>query len=204
MPTAVRAWGVIPPRGFLYTSSMEPFYPNKKKTIEFGNRENVRNLMSKEDEKGRPTMNSIILRLAGHSANKEMEFKNEVQLVARVHHKNLVRLLGFCLEHLDWEARYSIIEGIAYGMLYLHKESQLGIIYRHIKASNIFFLKTREELPKLWLLTECYRPKHAISWTFGYMATEYGRHEKISIKINVFSFGVLTVEMMSEKRNNRS
>ncbi|CAF2125374.1 unnamed protein product [Brassica napus] len=93
-----------------------------------------------------------------------VEFKNEVSLLTRLQHKNLVKLLGFCNEGdeeilvyefvpnssldrfifdeekrelLTWEVRFKIIEGIARGLVYLHEDSQLKIIHRDLKASNI-------------------------------------------------------------------
>ncbi|XP_020873363.1 cysteine-rich receptor-like protein kinase 14 [Arabidopsis lyrata subsp. lyrata] len=105
-----------------------------------------------------------IKRLSKASRQGAREFKNEVVVVAKLHHRNLVKLLGFCLEgdekilvyefvpnksldfflfdptkqgQLDWKKRYNIIRGITRGILYLHQDSRLTIIHRDLKASNI-------------------------------------------------------------------
>ncbi|XP_042504420.1 cysteine-rich receptor-like protein kinase 10 [Macadamia integrifolia] len=105
-----------------------------------------------------------VKRLSGNSSQGEVEFKNEVSLLTTLQHRNLVGLMGFCLEgeekqliyefvpngsldyflfdpskraDVDWGRRYKIIEGIARGILYLHEDSHIRIIHRDLKPSNI-------------------------------------------------------------------
>lgn len=175
-----------------------------------------------------------VKKLSQNSNQGKKEFENEAKLLARVQHRNVVNLLGYCTrgaekllvyeyisnesldkflfktgrrEELDWKRRYDIVGGIARGLLYLHEDSHSCIIHRDIKASNV-------------LLDDKWAPKIAdfgmarlfpedqthvntrVAGTNGYMAPEYVMHGHLSVKADVFSFGVLILELISGQKNS--
>nr|GEU35434.1 G-type lectin S-receptor-like serine/threonine-protein kinase At4g27290 [Tanacetum cinerariifolium] len=80
-----------------------------------------------------------VKRLSTRSSQGRDEFMNELKLIAKLQHMNLVRLFGYPSEsvNLDWNKRFRIIDGIAQGLLYLHRYSRLKVIHRDLKASNV-------------------------------------------------------------------
>ncbi|CAL5085335.1 unnamed protein product [Urochloa decumbens] len=172
-----------------------------------------------------------VKRLGPCSLQGLVEFKNEIQLIAKLQHRNLVKLLGCCIEgehekilvyeympnksldliifdnkkgvSLDWPKRLNIIDGISQGLLYLHIHSRLCVVHRDLKASNI--LLDSEMNPKIsdFGMARIFSSSVAesnttrIVGTHGYIAPEYASDGVCSVKSDVFSFGVLLLEIIS-------
>ncbi|XP_022774061.1 G-type lectin S-receptor-like serine/threonine-protein kinase LECRK3 [Durio zibethinus] len=155
----------------------------------------------------------------------EKEFVAEASAIAKTHHKNLVRLLGFCEEGQhrllvyefmsngtlasflfgiskpDWNKRVQIAFGIARGLAYLHEECGTQIIHCDIKPQNIllddsFTARISDfGLAKL-LMNEQTRTLTAVRGTKGYVAPEWFRNMPITAKVDVYSFGVMLLEII--------
>ena len=160
----------------------------------------------------------------------EREFKTEVKVIGQTHHKNLVRLLGFCDEGLqrllvyeflsngtlasflfgdlkpNWKQRISIASGIARGLLYLHDECSPQIIHCDIKPQNILldeYYNARIAdfgLAKLLMMDQS-QTRTAIRGTKGYVAPEWFRNMPITTKVDVYSYGVMLLEIICCRRS---
>ncbi|CAI9275601.1 unnamed protein product [Lactuca saligna] len=175
-----------------------------------------------------------VKRLASQSGQGLKEFQNEVLLIGKLQHRNLVRLLGYSMKDhemillyeymhnksldrfifdrtlsmcLGWDLRFDIIMGIARGLLYLHQDSRLRIIHRDLKASNV--LLDEDMNPKIseFGLARIVKGRETednttrVVGTYGYMSPEYALDGFFSVKSDVFSFGVVILEIISGKRN---
>jgi len=161
---------------------------------------------------------------------REKEFRTELSSIGRTCHKNLVRLIGFCDEGTNrilvyelmsngsladmlfgeskpkWNARVGFALGIARGLVYLHEECDTPIIHCDIKPQNIliddYFNPKISDfgLAKL-LLSDQSRTTTMIRGTRGYVAPEWFKNVAVTVKVDVYSFGVMLLEIICCRRS---
>ncbi|CAN6476982.1 unnamed protein product [Victoria cruziana] len=171
--------------------------------------------------------------LTKDNQNGDREFISEVEMLTRLHHRNLVKLIGICIEEhnrclvyelvpngsveshlhgadkqnapLDWDARMKIALGAARGLAYLHEDSNPRVIHRDFKASNV--LLENDFTPKVsdfGLAREASDGSQHISTrvmgTFGYVAPEYAMTGHLLVKSDVYSYGVVLLELLSGRK----
>ncbi|CAM8951643.1 unnamed protein product [Rhodiola kirilowii] len=171
-----------------------------------------------------------VKKILNNLGQAEKEFRVEVEAIGHVRHKNLVRLLGYCIEgvhrmlvyeyvsngnleqwlhgtsnekgSLTWEARMKIVTGIARALAYLHESIEPIVIHRDIKAGNILIDKDFNGklsdfgLAKLLDSGESHINTRVMG-TFGYVAPEYANSGLLNEKSDIYSFGVLFLEVIT-------
>ncbi|KAL5550798.1 hypothetical protein UlMin_000974 [Ulmus minor] len=108
-------------------------------------------------------------------------------------------------EQLDWDVRLNIIMGAAKGLAYLHHDCSPRIIHRDIKSSNILLDGNLEARVSDFGLAKLLQDEEShittiVAGTFGYLAPEYMQSGRATEKTDVYSFGVLVLEVLSGKR----
>ncbi|KAJ9178624.1 hypothetical protein P3X46_010493 [Hevea brasiliensis] len=176
------------------------------------------------------------IKVLNKSKANGQDFINEVATIGRIHHTNVVQLIGFCVERskqaliyefmsngslnnymfhkegsisLSWEELYEISLGVAHGIEYLHEGCDMQILHFDIKPHNI--LLDENFTPKIsdFGLAKFYPTKGnmasltAARGTVGYMAPEllYKNIGRVSYKADVYSFGMLVLEMADKRKN---
>ncbi|KAK7269971.1 hypothetical protein RIF29_22798 [Crotalaria pallida] len=180
--------------------------------------------------------NVAVKRLSTNSRQGSIEFKNEVLLIAKLQHRNLVAFIGFCLQEqekiliyeyvpnrsldyflfdtqqqkLSWHERYKIIGGTALGILYLHEHSRLKVVHRDLKPSNILLDENMNPkisdfgMARIVDIDQDQGATNKIVGTYGYISPEYAMFGQYSEKSDVFSFGVMVLEIITGQKNVKS
>ncbi|XP_016511628.2 rust resistance kinase Lr10-like [Nicotiana tabacum] len=178
----------------------------------------------------------VVKMLSKPKAGGGQDFMNEVATIGRIHHVNVVGLVGYCVEGteralvydfmpngsldkyiasqqgspvLSWQRKYEIVVGVARGIEYLHRGCDIRILHFDIKPHNI--LLDENFIPKIsdFGLAKLYPTDNSIvtltaaRGTIGYVAPELISRSigAISYKADVYSFGMLLMEMLDMKRN---
>ncbi|KAJ3695500.1 hypothetical protein LUZ60_000877 [Juncus effusus] len=176
-----------------------------------------------------PNLEIAVKKISSSEKGKK-EYISEVTIISRIRHRNLVQLLGFCHERgdlllvyeymsngsldthlynnekvLGWSERCKIVSGLASALLYLHEECEQCVVHRDIKPSNVML--DMEFNPKLgdFGLARLMDHDHGslttrFAGTFGYIAPEYGTSGKASRETDIFSFGVVTLEILCGRK----
>ncbi|XP_030930579.1 G-type lectin S-receptor-like serine/threonine-protein kinase LECRK1 [Quercus lobata] len=172
-----------------------------------------------------------VKRLEKEVEEGDREFRAEITAIARTHHKNLVRLLGVCIEGTKkllvyeymtngsladlifkaerppiWKERIRYALDVARGLLYLHEESEVRIIHCNIKPQNILMgnnwtAKISDFGFAKLLMPNQSRATMGEEGTNAYLAPEWEKNSLISLQTDIYSFGVVLLEIVCCRRS---
>ncbi|KAF7803119.1 calcium/calmodulin-regulated receptor-like kinase 2 [Senna tora] len=163
--------------------------------------------------------------LASNSRQGEKEFQTEVLLLGRLHHRNLVNLLGYSVDKgqrilvyefmsngslanllyseekfLSWKERLQIVIDISHGIEYLHEGAVPPVIHRDLKSANILLDQSmRAKVADFGLSKEeVFDGRNSgLKGTYGYMDPEYISTNKFTMKSDIYSFGIIIFELIT-------
>ncbi|XP_057838111.1 receptor-like protein kinase 7 isoform X1 [Cryptomeria japonica] len=177
--------------------------------------------------------NTAKLNHSREEALRNRQFEMEVETLGRIRHRNIVKLYCFLSNGysklimyeymkngslcnrlhednmgstLDWQARYKISLGTAYGLAYLHHDCVPAIVHRDVKSRNILLDEDMEPCLADFGVAKCLQASGkgnfttVIAGTHGYIAPEYAHTYRVSKKSDVYSFGIVLMELVTGKR----
>ncbi|CAH8254060.1 unnamed protein product [Arabidopsis lyrata] len=173
-----------------------------------------------------------VKKLSSDSRQRKKEFLNEVKVISKLRHRNMVQLIGWCNEKneflliyelvlngslnshlfgkrphlLSWDIRYKIALGLASALLYLHEEWDQCVLHKDIKASNIMLDSDFNVKLGDFGLARVMNHEHGshttgLVGTFGYMAHEYVTKGSASKESDIYSFGIVLIEIVTGRKS---
>uniref|UniRef100_A0A0E0LBR2 non-specific serine/threonine protein kinase n=1 Tax=Oryza punctata TaxID=4537 RepID=A0A0E0LBR2_ORYPU len=143
-----------------------------------------------------------VKQLKGGGGQGEREFQAEVEIISRVHHRHLVSLVGYCIAE---DHRLLVYDFVSNDTLHHHLHGHPRIIHRDIKSSNILLDEHFEAQVADFGLArlaenDVTHVSTRVMGTFGYLAPEYASTGKLTEKSDVFSFGVVLLELITGRK----
>lgn len=160
-------------------------------------------------------------------SNIDNSFRAEIQTLGNIRHRNIVKLYGFCYHQgsnlllyeylakgslgellhgspssLDWRTRFKIALGAAHGLAYLHHDCKPRIFHRDIKSNNILLDEKFDARVGDFGLAKVIDMPHsksmsAVAGSYGYIAPEYAYTLKVTEKCDIYSYGVVLLELLT-------